>query len=182
LEPSLNLSRSIDSGNTKNLVRNEQRHRRHGGGSDRVGGAFPLGIFVVDLCDGISGFAKGNQHSFGEVDTFFVTFRDLVPRRTMPRTRMINESGFDGTCYDDKAVFWHPGSPPALRLSISVRVGNVRFWPHNGIKSDIAPCPFCTKSNVGLIRSRLRSSISLHPAKLLRAVAKTDFRRVDVSL
>src|SRR6202011_64175 len=81
--------------------------------------ALPLGIFVVDLCDGISGFAKGNQNSFGEVDTFFVTFRDLVPRRTMPRTRMINESGFDGTCYDDKAVFWHPGSPPALRLSIS---------------------------------------------------------------
>src|SRR5450755_4962171 len=82
----------------------------------------PLGprcILVLDLSDGISGLAKSNQHSFGEVDTFFVTFRDLVPRRTMPRTRMINESGFDGTCYDDKAVFWHPGSPPALRLSIS---------------------------------------------------------------
>jgi hypothetical protein len=35
----------------------------------------------------------------------------------MPRTRMINESGFDGTCYDDKAVLWHPVSPPALRLA-----------------------------------------------------------------
>jgi len=80
------------------------------------------------LADGISGFAKGNQHSFGEVDTFFVTFRDLVPRRTMPRTRMINESGFDGTCYDDKAVFWHLGSPPALRLSISHGAGTARCF------------------------------------------------------
>jgi hypothetical protein len=44
------------------------------------------------------------------VDTFFVTFRDLVPRRAVPRTGMINESGFDGICYDDKAVFWHSGS------------------------------------------------------------------------
>jgi len=75
----------------------------------------PRGIPVLDLADDISGLAKGNQHSLGEVDTFFVTFRDLVPRRAMPRTRMINESGFDGACYDDKAVFWHPGSPPALR-------------------------------------------------------------------
>jgi hypothetical protein len=76
----------------------------------------PRGILVLDLSDGISGLAKSNQHSFGEVDTFFVTFRDLVPRRAMPRTRMINKSGFDGACYDDKAVFWHRGSPPpALR-------------------------------------------------------------------
>jgi hypothetical protein len=39
----------------------------------------------------------------------------LVPRRAVPRTRMINESGFDGVCYDDKAVFWHPGFLPAFR-------------------------------------------------------------------
>jgi hypothetical protein len=91
-----------------------------GRGTDHVGRAFsplgPRGILVLHLSDGISGLAKSNQHSFGEVDTFFVTFRDLVPRRAMPRTRMINKSGFDGACYDDKAVFWHRGSPPpALR-------------------------------------------------------------------
>jgi hypothetical protein len=39
------------------------------------------------------------------MDTFFVTFRDLVPRRAVPRTGMINESGFDGARYDDKGVF-----------------------------------------------------------------------------
>src|SRR5258705_10407104 len=44
----------------------------------------PRGILVLDLVNGISGFAKSNQHSLGEVDTFFVTFRDLVPRRAVP--------------------------------------------------------------------------------------------------
>lgn len=63
------------------------------------------GILVLDLGNGISGFAKSNQHSLGEMSTFFVTFRDLVPRRAVPRTGMINESGFDGACYDDKGVF-----------------------------------------------------------------------------
>jgi hypothetical protein len=63
------------------------------------------GILVLDLGNGISGFAKSDQHSLGEMNTFFVTFRDLVPRRAVPRTGMINESGFDGTCYDDKGVF-----------------------------------------------------------------------------
>src|SRR5450631_2970486 len=53
----------------------------------------PRGILVLDLSDGISGLAKSNRHSFGEVDTFFVAFRDLVPRRAMPRTGMINKSG-----------------------------------------------------------------------------------------
>jgi hypothetical protein len=62
-------------------------------------------ILVLDLGNGISGFAKSNQHSLGEMNTFFVTFRDLVPRRAVPRTGMINESGFDGACYDDKGVF-----------------------------------------------------------------------------
>src|SRR5258705_13793569 len=69
----------------------------------------PRGILVLDLANDISGFAKSNQHSLGEVDTFFVTFRDLVPRRAVPRTRMINESGFDGARYADKTFFWHPG-------------------------------------------------------------------------
>jgi hypothetical protein len=87
----------------------------HDGGTERFSPLGPLGIPVPDLADDISGLAKGNQHSLGEVDTFFVTFRDLVPRRAMPRTRMINKSGFDGARYDDKAVFWHLGSPPALR-------------------------------------------------------------------
>ncbi|HVQ69571.1 MAG TPA: hypothetical protein VMT08_18920, partial [Bradyrhizobium sp.] len=63
------------------------------------------GILVPDLGNGISGFAKSNQHSLGDVSTFFVTFRYLVPRRAVPRTGMINESGFDGACYDDKGVF-----------------------------------------------------------------------------
>jgi hypothetical protein len=79
------------------------------GVSDHVGRIFsPLGlpgILVLDLGNGISGFAKCNQHSLGEMNTFFVTFRDLVPRRAVPRTGMIDESGFDGACYDDKGVF-----------------------------------------------------------------------------
>jgi hypothetical protein len=86
--------------------------RRRGAGNgipDHVGRSFsPLGlrgILVLDLGNGISGFAKSNQHSLGEMDTFFVTFRDLVPRRAVPRTGMINESGFDGACHNDKGVF-----------------------------------------------------------------------------
>src|SRR6266481_5823447 len=86
--------------------------------------AFGLrGILVLDLGNGISGLAKGNQHSLGEMDTFFVTFRDLVPRRAVARTGMINESGFDGVCYDDKAVFWHPGSPSCFPLSTARELG-----------------------------------------------------------
>jgi len=53
----------------------------------------------------ITGFAKSNQHSLGEMDTFFVTFRDLVSRCAVPRTGMINESGFDGACHHDEGVF-----------------------------------------------------------------------------
>jgi hypothetical protein len=79
------------------------------GTPDDVGRCFSSlwlrGILVLDLGNGISGFAKSNQHSLGEMSTFFVTFRDLVPRRAVPRTGMINESGFDGACYDDKGVF-----------------------------------------------------------------------------
>jgi hypothetical protein len=63
------------------------------------------GILVLDLGNGISGFAKSNEHSLGEMNAFFVTFRDLVPLRAVPRTGMINESGFDGACYDNKGVF-----------------------------------------------------------------------------
>jgi len=88
---------------------------------DHVDRSFsPLGlrsILVLDPGNGISGFAKSNQHSLGEMNTFFVTFRDLVPRRAVPRTGMINESGFDGACYDDKGVFGHLGFP--LLCSIS---------------------------------------------------------------
>jgi hypothetical protein len=79
------------------------------GTSDHVGRTFPplglWGILVLDLGNGISGFAKSDQHSLGEMNTFFVTFRHWVPRRAVPRTGMINESGFDGACYDDKGVF-----------------------------------------------------------------------------
>src|SRR5438445_13829732 len=56
------------------------------------------GILVLDLGNGISGFAKSNQHSLGVMNTFFVTLRDLVPRRAVPRTGMINVSGFHGAC------------------------------------------------------------------------------------
>jgi hypothetical protein len=63
------------------------------------------GFLVLDLANGIPGFAKSNHHSLGEVNAFFVTFRDLVPHRAVPSTGMINESGFDGVCYDDKGVF-----------------------------------------------------------------------------
>jgi hypothetical protein len=76
---------------------------------DDVGRSFSSlglrGILVLDLGNGISGFAKSNEHSLGEMNTFLVTFRDLVPRRAVPRAGMINESGFDGACYDDKGVF-----------------------------------------------------------------------------
>jgi hypothetical protein len=82
---------------------------------DHVGRSFsPLGlrgILVLDSGNRISGSVKSNQHSLGEMNTFFVTFRDLVPRRAVPRTGMINESGFYGACYDDKGVFWHRGLP-----------------------------------------------------------------------
>jgi hypothetical protein len=37
------------------------------------------------------------------MNTFIVTFRDVVPRRAVPRIGIINESGFGGVCYDDKA-------------------------------------------------------------------------------
>ena len=76
---------------------------------DDVGRSFSSlgvrGILVLDLGNRISGFAKSNEHSLGEMNTFFVTFRDLVPRRAVPRAGMIDESGFDGACYDDKGVF-----------------------------------------------------------------------------
>jgi hypothetical protein len=76
---------------------------------DQVGRSFSpsglWGILVLYFGNGISGFAKSHQHSLSEMDTFFVTFRDLVPRRAVPRTGMINESGFDGTRYNDKGVF-----------------------------------------------------------------------------
>ena len=63
------------------------------------------GFLLVDLANRIPGFAKSNHHSLGEVNTFFVTFRDLVPHRAVASTGMIDESGFDGVCYDDKGVF-----------------------------------------------------------------------------
>jgi hypothetical protein len=111
---------------------------------DHVGRSFsPLGlggILILDLGNGISGFANSNQHSLGEMNTFFVAFRDLVPRRAVPRTGMINESGFDGACYDDKGVFWHLGLPllsaKHIRLSriesIAVGRGRCPAWVING--------------------------------------------------
>jgi hypothetical protein len=64
---------------------------------DHVGRSFsplgPWGILVLDLGNGISGFAKSDQHSLGEMITFFATFRHWVPRRAVLRTGMINESG-----------------------------------------------------------------------------------------
>jgi hypothetical protein len=65
----------------------------------------PRDFLALALANGIPGFAKSNHHSLGEVNTFFVTFRDLVPHRAVPSTGMINESGFDGVSYDDKGVF-----------------------------------------------------------------------------
>jgi hypothetical protein len=83
--------------------------------SDHVGRSFsPLGlwgILVFDLGNRISGFAKSDQHSLGEMNTLFVTFRHWVPHRAVPRTGMVNESGFDGARYDDKGVFGHLGLP-----------------------------------------------------------------------
>src|SRR6476661_7628061 len=90
-------------------IKHTSKQTRHRQIPDHVGRSFsPLGlrgILVLGLGNGISGFAKSNQHSLGEMDTFFVTFRDLVPRRAVPRTGMINESGFDGACYNDKGFF-----------------------------------------------------------------------------
>ena len=56
----------------------------------------PLGIVVLDLVDGIPGLAECNQNGFGEVHAFLITFRDLVPRCAMSRSRMIDEGSFDG--------------------------------------------------------------------------------------
>jgi hypothetical protein len=101
---------------------------------DHVGRSFsPLGlrsILVLDLGNGISGFAKSNQHSLGEMNTFFVTFRDLVPRRAVPRTGMINESGFDGACYDDKGVFGHLGFPLLSAKHITLLAGTMAQRHH----------------------------------------------------
>ncbi|WP_154071074.1 hypothetical protein [Bradyrhizobium lablabi] len=99
------------------------------------------GILVLDLGDGISGFAKSNQHSLGEMNTFFVTFRDLVPRRTVSRTGMINESGFDGACYDDKGVFWHPGLPLLYPKHITLLTGTVAQRHHAQASQSSAPKP-----------------------------------------
>src|SRR6185436_6368709 len=42
---------------------------------------------ILVLGNGISGFAKSNEQSLGEMNTFLVTFRDLVPlpSRFIPR-------------------------------------------------------------------------------------------------
>jgi hypothetical protein len=93
----------------------------------------PLGlrsILVLDLSNGISGFAKSDQHSLGEMNTFFVTFRDLVPRRAVPRTGMINESGFDGACYDKKGVFGHLGFPLLSAKHITLLAGTMAQRRH----------------------------------------------------
>ncbi|MFK4650647.1 hypothetical protein ABIF97_000581 [Bradyrhizobium japonicum] len=84
-----------------------------------AGGLGLWGILVLDLGNGISGFAKSNEHSLGEMNTFFVTFRDLVPRRAVPRTGMIIESGFDGACYDNKGVLLTSRSPAAFARRIT---------------------------------------------------------------
>jgi hypothetical protein len=63
------------------------------------------GFLVLDLANGIPGFAKSNHHGLGEMNTFLVTLRNLVPRGAVPSTWMINECGLDGVCYDDKGVF-----------------------------------------------------------------------------
>ena len=55
------------------------------------------------------------------MNTFFVTFRQWVPRRAVPRTGMINESGFDGACYDDSASF-------DIQVSRCFPLGILRFW------------------------------------------------------
>jgi hypothetical protein len=90
-------------------IKRTSKQTRHRHIPDDVGRSFSSlglrGILVLDLGNGISGFAKSNEHSLGEMNTFLVTFRDLVPRRAVPRAGMINESGFDGACYDDKGVF-----------------------------------------------------------------------------
>ena len=123
---------------------------------------------------GISGLAKGYQHSFGEMDAFFVTLGDLVPRRAVPRTRMINEGRFDGICYDDKAVFWHPGALLAFPLSIPRKVGR------RDLSSDYPVCPDLLLSD----RDRLRLPVvqrSQHPnprvhyeVTILRSVYQTS--------
>jgi hypothetical protein len=71
----------------------------------------PLGIVALDLIDGIPGLAECNQNGFGEVHAFLITFRDLVPRCAMSRSRMIDEGSFDGARHNYETVFRHLGSP-----------------------------------------------------------------------
>jgi hypothetical protein len=88
------------------------------------------GILVLDLGNGMSGFAKSNEHSLGEMNTFFVAFRDLVPRRAVPRAETINESGSDGACYDNR------GSSD-ISVSRCLSLGISRFGRYDGSS---APC------------------------------------------
>jgi hypothetical protein len=64
-------------------------------GASRISPLGFRGILALDLGNEISGLAKSNRHSLGEMNAFFVTFRHWIPRRAVPRIGMIYESGFD---------------------------------------------------------------------------------------
>jgi hypothetical protein len=78
------------------------------------------------------------------MNTFFVTFRDLIPRRAVPRTGMINESGFDGACYDDKGVFGHLGFPLRSAKHITLLAGTMAQRRHVQASQSPAPEPAVT--------------------------------------
>jgi hypothetical protein len=117
-----------------NLTNGQAEAASANGISDHVGRSFsPLGlwgILVFDLRNGVSGLAKSDQHSLGEMNTLFVTFRHWVPRRAVPRTGMVNESGFDGACYDDKGVFGHLGLPLLSTKHITLLAGTLAQRHH----------------------------------------------------
>jgi len=75
---------------------------------------------------------------------------------------MINESGFDGVCYDDKAVFWHSGSLllSAIADCPNLKMRTFRDWgvpltEHMGLKREksCANWPLC-KSRAVVIESK----------------------------
>jgi hypothetical protein len=54
---------------------------------------------------------------------------------------MINESSFDGACYDDNGVFWHRGLPLLSPKHITLLTGTAARRHHAQASSSSAPKP-----------------------------------------
>src|SRR5260370_16262146 len=76
----------------------------------------PRGILVLDLVNGISGFAKSNQHSLGAVDTssLFVIWSHVVPCPVAWENSSLLRSGFREQLVDILPV--HQVIDPRLQI------------------------------------------------------------------